>query len=119
MQEYKPRVTSSLISGLGAVIMLAGIVAIVFGIIELVDPGPNNIPGITLIIAGIGAIISASLMYIVANLSEDVHKLSFDFECLAKANTKYQRNMVEHLQEVDRDHDAIKKGISVISGKLQ
>ena len=38
---------------------------------------------------------------------------------IAIENDKYQRIMIEHLQEVDKDHDAIKNGIAVISGKMK
>ena len=82
------------------------------------DPGIVMIPGIYLIISGIGCIISASLLYIIAYLSEDVHRLAYDVEQLARENATYQQFMLEHLQEVDRDHDSIKKALAAISGKL-
>lgn len=119
MQTYQPRKTTSFIIALGAVIMVIGIAAIIYGIVELLNPGPNNVPGITFIISGIGSVIAASLLYVIGNLSEDVHKLSYDVECLASQSNKYQKYMAECLQEVDRDHDAIKKGIATISSKLQ
>ena len=118
-QNYQPRKTTELIGIFGALMMMVGLLSLVFGIIEMTDPGPNNIPGIVLVISGIGCIIFAALLYIIANLSEDVHRLSFDVIALYNENLRYHKNTSEQLQEMDRDHDAIKKGIATISGKIQ
>ena len=118
-QTYQPRKATELISALGALMMIVGLLSLVFGIIEMTDPGPNNIPGIVLVISGIGCIIFAALLYIIANLSEDVHRLTYDVIALYNDNIRFHKNISEQLQEVDRDHDAIKKGIATISGKLQ
>ena len=87
MQEpYQPRKTASLITALGAIILLAGLAAIILGVFKLINPRPTNIPGITLIIVGASSVIAASLLYIIGNLSEDVHRLTYDVEYLTSQN---------------------------------
>ena len=124
MEQYKPRHSAVIVSVLATLTLILGLIALITGIVAMFDrgivliPGVISIAGVYFIISGIVCIIYASFLYIIVYLSEDVHRLTYDVQQLARENATYQQFMLEHLQEVDRDHDAIKKGLAAISGKL-
>lgn len=116
---YKIRFTSAIIYVLAAMIMLGGLAELVIGILWTVNPGSREISGPAMIIAGVAFIVLSSVVFLIVNLSEDVHQLLYDMDQISNANAQYQKFILDHLQSVDRDHEAIKNGIAAISGKMQ
>ena len=117
-RTYRPRKTTTVIAVVGAIMMIIGVLTAIFGIVVIIKPELYHLPGEVFVLSGIGCVLFASMLYIISNLSGDVHELAFDIANLYDENVRFHKSMTERMDEVDRELDAIKKGIATISGKM-
>ena len=121
-KTYRPRITTAIVLGFAIVNLFIGMVLLVFGIVAAIEAKNILIFGISAVYfipAGIAQILFSCLLYIIGALSKDVYEMVYFLDCTTAQNDRYYYSMVKHMQQLERNQEAIKSGIAVISSKLE
>lgn len=90
--DFRNPVSTGIISGFAVVTLITGIILLLIGLFST-DNGHE-----ALIYAGIGGIISSAFLFVIVNISADIHHLDHTVRALAKDNRDYQKQIAELLK---------------------
>ena len=119
---YRPRITTAIVLGFAIVNLFIGMVLLVFGIIVVIKAENILVLGISAVYfipAGFAQILFSCLLYIIGALSKDVYEMVYFLDYAKAQNDRYYYSMVKHMQQMERNQEAIKSGIAVISSKME
>ena len=113
-RKYSTPFSIRILQIFAALIVVGGVFAIFIAWIQ----DKNGLNGTVALITGLSCLVTSALLFAMANLSEDVHLLEYNIESMSNTNSEYLRFIVNHLQQIDKDHEAIKNGILAINNEM-
>ncbi len=90
--DFRNPVSTGIISGFAVVTLIAGIILLLIGLFSTSNGHE------ALIYAGIGGIISSAFLFVIVNISADIHHLDHTVRALTKDNRDYQKQIAELLK---------------------
>ncbi len=91
--DYKPRRSTSFISAIAALVLVGGLIFIIASIVSKAEEAIKT----SNLIYGISCIVVSALLFVIVNLSEDVHLLTYIAECNMDSNSF----ILSHLQKIE------------------
>ncbi len=91
--EFSKPVSATIVGALAVLCLIAGIILLLVGLFT------SNNGHEVFIYAGLGSIITSAFMFIIMNISVDIHHLDHSLQTLAKENQNYQKQIIELLKK--------------------
>ena len=91
--KYKDPVSSTIVSVCAAICMVAGLLMICSALISGVKD--NGI----ILVTGIGCLVSSALLFVISNISVDIHRMEYSILSLALQNQEAQKRIIQLLEE--------------------
>ena len=90
--EYCKPVSTRIVTGFAIATLIAGIILLLIGLFSTNDGHE------ALIYVGLGGILSSAFLFVIVNISADIHHLDHTVQALAKDNRNYQKQITELLK---------------------
>lgn len=90
--DFRKPVSTRIITGFAIVTLIAGIILVLIGLFSTSDGHE------ALIYAGVGGIVSSAFLFVIVNISADIHHLDHTVRALEKDNRDYRKQIIELLK---------------------
>lgn len=91
--EYSTPISVNVVRFLAVILLVAGAIMTAVGFAKNENP--------TIVIYGLSCIVVCTFLFIIGNLSENVHKLTYLMEKHYKSNMNSQDFILRHLQKIE------------------
>ena len=91
---YRNPVSASVIGGVAAVCLIAGIIMLLIGIFS--SAAGHEV----LLYVGSGSIVTSALLFVIMNMSVDIHRMDANLEMLASENARFRKDLLKLLKEI-------------------
>lgn len=91
-EEYRKPVSTGIVTGFAILSLIVGIILLLIGLFS------TNEGHEALIYVGLGGIVTSAFLFVIVNISADIHHLDHTVRALAKDNRDYQKQITELLK---------------------
>ena len=104
LPPYKDPLSSRIVVCYATIILVLGIIALIVGIILFITESEINKYAATIfVISGVGAIVSTVPLFILYNISIDLHRLEYNLSVLITKQDNSEKNLNDRLETLQRN----------------